>query len=757
MTDDDILIAIEERRFLLAKRDLERKIKKSPTRSFYQAANAYCLLGMGEMIKASKEAKIVMESIPSDPKTLKLLKNIFEQIGEGREALKVYENAASKYPSLDLLLPWFEDSFMSFDTNMIVLAAKALFSYSKTSPKCIKAFCLGELIWTAEKASEEDDNCLLAAEALNIYNGRKDNQEVYLISKLYFEASQFSKAAEVLEAYPRETLELKLLYLETLYRDSNWQKLHHESIRLIFDQNFDDYDTWKLLIRSSYELDMAKESIRSRITDNSRNSLLANIYLDEVYGDDNLESIQNYYRSFEAKPCCIPDLYTFTIPQKFSNYLTQRRTEFLKQEKFSNEDIPIFTNLEIYSSLLNDVLLGLELNLSVSQFPDLYPLFVIRSLGHSATSAEILSHILRLEKLAIAYPENFMIRSWLLNLYTASGLPTLAHEIYEDLKIKMVQHDALSYKLLLEPTEKSLGHLINVYRFYLTSEAEVKLFLKKAKTMSLYTKVKDLYLFGKRLANSLSKHILIIQILKISRLLSNQNYSYFFNQLAANKWKVFGDNFEVFDNRDFESDFNLGIGRMFTGVFDAEKKQTKEYIQICYAKELLISLSDSLEVEKILKLFEKWLGQTRYRNSLTPSEQHTFKIYLSIFKIAKGPMSKDRGGQLNFLVKNLDLKRLLHILLADVDPLSKKYVTVLTDLVELEKVSRQLLLREARLRPVLSDFRVELKVYLGENNRLVAFQEKIESLRSLGLDADFLRNQLNRLENSIRRSKIALC
>ncbi|KAM9886929.1 hypothetical protein OXX69_013529, partial [Metschnikowia pulcherrima] len=166
---------------------------------------------------------------------------------------------------------------------------------------------------------------------------------------------------------------------------------------------------------------------------------------------------------------------------------------------------------------------------------------------------KILEHIVRLEDFAKRDPENFNIKLWLLNLYSTISGSSLALDTYEDLKIKMIQHDVLAYKLNLEPSVRNQKQLFDIYRFHLTGENEINAYFGLAFQRGLYTKLEDLYQFGKRLNTSLSKHLVTLHITKMFRMLNNEYYGYFQDLISDIKADVLSDEFSVSDNRDFET------------------------------------------------------------------------------------------------------------------------------------------------------------------------------------------------------------
>lgn len=749
MTDDDILTAIDERRFALARRELDRKIKRAPTKSFYKAANAYCSLGMGDIEMATNEAMKVAKAIPSDPRTLKILKDIFLKIGKEREAQEVYDLAARKYPNLDLLQTWFDDSFMAFDTQALQKVSKYLLAFSK-APEIVKQ--VGMVLLTMEDSNEE---VLSSVITLEDKQSDANNQELYLKAKLLSLASKHNEVVLLLDPQPQRNLDLTILFLDALKQSLSWQKLYDETRRLIFEQEFDDYDSWKLLVLSAFKLGRLKSSMREQITQNTRNGLLARIHVDVTYKECVLQSVRDYYKVYKAKACCFSDLSAFELPAEFINDLVVERDALDKQVTTSRDKMLTLVNLELYLSQLKGTPIDwskYEDKKDNTDLDDLYVLYLIQSCNRGAKKSELLSTLLHLEHRAKEDQENYMIRLWEMNLCNALGMTALALDHYNGLKIKMIQHETLSYKLQLKPSAANLKQLIDIYRFYLTSEAEVEHFLKKARDAHLYTKIQDLYSFGKKLKFSLSKHILVVKILEMARVLESDNYYYFMSKVKENKWQLLDSKLELFDNRDFSCDYNTRLPSVPTDIHAAEQKQNTQYVQLNYAKELLLGLEDRDDLDKVLKVFEKMLGQAEVRAAFQPYELHLLKIYLGIFKASKASAVKSRRDeQVNFLIKQFEFQKLMAALLKDVEPLSKTFPSVVAGVISLEKTSLRLFVRDTRLSATLDTFRSELKEYLQGEPQIQELKI-ISAEMKTGLDEAFVNAELRKLETGLRDS-----
>ncbi|RKP30730.1 hypothetical protein METBISCDRAFT_15691 [Metschnikowia bicuspidata] len=745
--DEELLAAVEEQRYTEVKRELEKKLKRSPESIFYKALRAYVRLCTGQTTSARKDAEELAKMTTTDTRVLKILRDMFSRLGEPEQTIQIYEAVIQKYRLPNVIETLYDDSFLAFDTEWMTRAAKLLYKHFDLTKYAQKlAMCV-------HISSSSEDDIREAVKALKKHNLVENPHDVYLLTQLQMKTLEFEEVVRILLSFPQKNLVLTLTYLDALRQSKSWQKLFDECSLLIFKQKFDDYDTWKLLIFSAHELSMPKDEVEALVTQGTRNGLLARIHLDKMYGTCALESIKKYYTHYKAKPCCFSDLSAFELPKEFVDMLAQERNELHKKATFSDEEVSVLTNLELFTNNRDNTSIDWAMFQTKEpyKFLDVYIPHLVQSYP-PLSIPEILSKTLHLQAFAEKNPENFMIRSWLLNLYSDLGIPTLARTTYHDyLKIKMMQHDTLSYKLLLTPSPDNLQFLVNIYRFYITTDAETNHYLKKGNSECLWTNLRDLYQFGMRFKFSVSRHLLVVQILRMSRFLQESTYhDYFMNDLKCNKWLYLADDLALHDNRDFTSDYNLRFKTAATDVYSAERKQWAKYVQLHYAVQLIMYASDQGEFYKIVELFDKWLAQDAYRSTLQPFELRLFEIYLAIFKIAQANGAQ-RKKLLDFVTKELKFQTLLLSLILDISPISKEFATIIFGLAELATLEFWRVVQEKRLKAPLAAFKKQLQDYLKSRPQLKEFQKLRADIDTSGLDEEFACARLDSLEKSIEK------
>ncbi|GEQ66843.1 hypothetical protein JCM33374_g506 [Metschnikowia sp. JCM 33374] len=759
MTDDEILSAIRAKSFASAKREINSKILRFPQKNYYRALDAFYLLNTGDTKGALDECNKTKAKIPSDPATLDLLYETYSKLGRRSEAQSVYETAVKKYPSPELILIWYNKAVQMFDAQMMQKSAAALRKSASSSRAYQLKSVFADFIWGSETKSEKESQMLLdsASKTMEKLQPLQTNQEVFLFATVLMKKQDFIQVANILEPVKSKELELIILFLEALDKSQNWVKLYQYAHSLLFDQSFNDYDTWKYLIKAGHALNKPQEELSSLIKFDTRNSLVANLEISRVYGSNIEQAVDAYFKVYQTKACCSADLAAFELPDAFKDKIMAQKSALLQKPQLSDEEVALCINIEKLLSKLGPHQIEWE---SFAKYDnpglgDLYLASMIQSFGRDLSTTRVLEHIVKLEKFCELDPNNFNIKLWLLNLYSTISGSSMALETYESLKIKMIQHDIMAYKLNLEPSIRNLNQLIQIFRFYLTAEREITAYFGVALERGLYTKLEDLYRFGKRLTSSISKHLLTLQISKMCRMLNNDYASYFQGILNDTKAQVLSDSFAVFDNRDFETDYKLGFEFDSRVMFNSEAKKSKEYVQLYSVKELLIAENHEGEVEKLLKLFEKWLSNPKFTETLSPSEMHFLKIFLAIFKLTKVSQSKDKVSQMNYLTKHLDFKNTIENYLAKTSPLSSTANRILVDSLELVKVI-SMLSNDESLSALGKRYQQGLVKYVVTNPEISYFKEVKSNLDYGNLSKSFVETQLERLEDGIRASKFKL-
>lgn len=735
MADSEILNAIHGRRFGYARREIAARKKRFPEKPYYDALDAYCHWASGALAEALAVAQAVRKKRPADVLTLLLLFDVFAGLGKPADGYQAFEMAARKYPSLDLIQAWWLLAQKHHHQPHAYTAAVALREFSNTRHNAFTAAL------TALWGSPESE---LRRELDNVAEFEPfSNNEAYLAAELAAKVKDYPRVLELLENVPDKELEIVLLHLDALDRSEEWARLYATSHDLLFAQKFNDFDTWKYLIKAGRHLGKTHAELDALIVLLSRNTYMARLHLCSVFGTGFETALAEYSDKFLTKPCFAADLAGFELPPQFIASLKERKKVLLQQSDLSGTDVTVATNIE-------RLLLAHEPAHRVSwdeylkfTHPQLSDIFLL-SLGPQLlelTTCNILRAISRLRHFASADPENFNIKVWLLRLYLTLSASSLSYHTYETLKVRMIQNDLLSYMLVLEPSAANIERLVQIYRFYLTGDGEVQSAIESALSKRLYTKLPDLYRFLRRLTHSLSRHLVAVQLLRMTRLLGNGYHDFFFNNLQAQQAEIFSDAFWVSENRDFATGMTPGLVELFA----SERKKSKEYVQMLYAKELLVHETDTATQARVLKFLDKATSNAKYTDQMTPSELHFLKLHMNVFKVKT--QTKDAEQLQRYLMKHLDFDKVQDQFLARTSPVSSAATKVLTEVLDLGKVVASTCENNAELREQGKKLQQGLVKYVILNPEMLFFDSMMAELND---------DTLRELRDDFRESRFKL-
>lgn len=754
MTGDHILSAIEEKRYAIAKREISALLAQAPRKLYYQALNASYLVATAPPQEAADACHAVRKQHPTDTPTLEILFNCYKKLALVDDAQTTLEIAANRSLSEGLLLTWFKKAYSSFDYPSMRTCASALCKKSPLSRTYKFYSAFATYIWSLDRDDARaalDLAILLLAKVQPFQN----SDEACLYAKLLTMVGRFSDVVQTIRLISQRPLELTLMYLSSLEETENWVDLQKETQVLLFEEAFNDYDTWKRYIRSLHKLGKSFADAASKVELGSRNSYVANIYLHEVYGLNLGPPTDTYFEVFQTKPCCALDLSNFDIPTSFLSKINIKRETLLAKSDIEPEDAAILLNIEKINLFHGSKVDWKSYSkFEKSEFSDLFLASMIQDMDAGFTTSTTLKYIVQLENLAKKDPENFYIKVWLLNLYSLVNTPGLALETYQELKIKMIQHDVLAYKLNLNPSLKNLDELIKIYRFYLTSEEQVTKFLEVAVKKGLYTKLEDLFTFGKRLADSFLKHLLVANILRMSRFLGHEYYGYFLDVAQDKRTEILSELFVTSDNRDFETDYKFGFKVGKVSLFSQEAEKSTEYIQLLYAKEFLISEQNPQLIPELLKTFERLMASKHLLNAMPPSDQYFFTLYLNLFTACRG-QNIDCTPFVEHVIQNADFAVIKERFLAKTTPLSSSANQILTSVSELVKVIKSIS-DEKRLLDLATRVQKDLVGYIITNPELSFFKDIRLTLEIENLNSTFVGSQMDKIEDAVRDAKFKL-
>lgn len=697
-SDQSILHAIDNGSYRQAQTLVQKKLKKYPDKLYYYALSAFVLYKMGKSTELVQEAIKLKDKTPSDPSALKLLYEIFNASSEHRqEANKVYENAIKKYPNENLVKAWFELALKNYDTRAVQKSTMALQKLTKSRKHTLWA-CLGYyLVGTLPDASEGVERKLFSQIALKLVETLRpltNEQEVYLAARLLERLEMYKECAhEILNfsSGKKFDLELQIILLNCLCKSQDWERLYEYSHKILFEDDLDDFDTWKYLILAHAELERRGEAavpfaeIVAKVS--SRNSALARVEYAKTIGSKQQfnESLTDYYESYKHKLCCFSDMKYYASEPSFdtnqmATKIGQASDTIRAGNAFGDNELNTLVNNRKLQVLLNPKL-PLETNFVEQNFADYarFDQLLLRKettdyfagnefillnvqaiLKADPTVNSVVKSIVLLEAAADRDQHEFRLRLWLMKLYAYINCHSMANANFRHLKIKMIQIDTLGHYInhrisTLSPTHAQLqDHLVPMQKFYLTVDEEVEDMLSQGFDQAVINKLQGFIEFGQRINWSLFKVSNMIEILRISKLTGNSQLQHYIREALGNSaLSKRVDELELNDNRDATSEWKFG-----THVRDSEldqwlqigPTQHNEYTKAYYWLQLILGESVPSKIKMMMKKLNKVLNERSAQSQFTDAESWSLKIYLSLIKFILNP---NNDADYNFLLKNL--------------------------------------------------------------------------------------------------------
>lgn len=626
--EDEILRAIENGTYKYAQQLCSKLLKKSPNVAYYKVLNSYTLLHSGKEKEAIESALAVMEEIPGDVKSLELLNEILNEVGLTNEAVLVYENAAKKHKTFDILRTWFHFGCDHGNVRIIQKAAMAMKNHSRLF-KLWAAFA-SYMVANLNDASTVEKSLFpkLGLKTIEQCEPLKNEQEVYVLVKLMEQNRLLEQIPETILKFSKQNkldLELQIILLKSYEKLEDWENLYKWSNVVLIDYKLDDFNTWKYLIKSSIKLN---KDITKTIEDyNSRNSKLAKIELQVALGNDIHSSVFEYLKALGHKACAFPDIKNYIDKIDKDQFL-----EWIQSEKKSFEtdrgliwsvnvikfkallDRDLFKSTDFINeniTLWNKTKHLLSKKSKTDYFNgDEFILLIVQSLLSIEFSVKnILLSIIILENTIIKDEHEFHLRLWLIQLYTIINCHTQAKHHYETLKIKNIQHDILDHYIISRlstqfPNADELKHSFSIYR---ANQTETVYYVKIGFNNGAFNKLESMIEFQQRLNNSLLKKHDVVQGIKIGRILNDKD--------VYNKYKKIRITDKVSDNRDFRILWNVGIDEEldFKEAL-LENIPGKSYIKVNHVQELLVNGQEAA------------LPEALSLKSLTDSEKWSFEL-----------------------------------------------------------------------------------------------------------------------------------
>ncbi|CCG22403.1 Mdm20 protein [Candida orthopsilosis Co 90-125] len=792
-SDEKIIEYIDAGQYAIAQSSLLDKIKKHPNKTIYRALLNKVLYKTGSTSKAIENNLALLKSTPNEISTVIELNEFFKSSGMEKEADLCFENPIQKYPLLsqELSSIWFENTIQDLNVKQF----NKIFSFLNKSKKDRKyTFWYSFSFYLLINQGEEEKF------KLNLYKqfGKKlieglvekepfaNCQELYVYTRFLLSEADYDTIESILSGvkFPLD-LEMQLLYMEAMKKSGKWSQLHNHASKLLLEDKFDDFDTWRLWIKSGYETGVSYQDIQSKLG-NSRNELLTRIELDLLYKteqDQLQEDIGVYFAKFKNKMCCFSDLskYKDDLPLEFYNKVKSSTNEILVQSPQGDTDLitlvnnqkfaPQIKNGQIYQYFRGDQ----SVVTNRSEFDndplnDLLLISIIEKLSENPSPTQIIQSIAIIKQLLMKDKYNYRLKVWLIKLYSQLNTNDTILPIYESLKIKMIQHETLGHYLtnIAPATKSSLDEYIDIFRFYLTAKHEVKDTVLGGFESQIYSKLTSFIQFGQRLQNSASLNTILQKIIQTSLITSDKGYmNYFAHYLKENEKSILESAWR--DNRDFESEW--------TGIVVNEKLETAKSNKllsipvhdqstrlklIVYA----IVLNSSDNSPGLLKQFNKIVSSTP-NVSHNPFTNVIFKMYYNLLKIQTNIKLDESQSLSNFILKNLKIDKLKSQIVPTSSILSYQFNENLINLVEFIKIVSFI---STQSRGKTKDAIKTTKIILHATTNLVPDLKKLDFLQQqfkvideqvsfdlndeleMGLEKTVLENAVNEVKESIAAS-----
>ncbi|CAH6718649.1 N-terminal acetyltransferase B complex subunit Mdm20p [[Candida] jaroonii] len=714
MEDTQIVEAIDSRNYQFAQSLISLKTSKYPQSSYYQALQVYLYHHQHNPTTNDKAIKL-LNQYPTDLRTTSLLSKIFLERGLNKEADAVYENLVKKFPNncQPNLLQWFENSLQ---INNIRSLQKSTFHLSKNGDNKYKFWAGLGYHLLCQTIEDEKQIKLFTTLGSKILPKPETTHELYVSSLLNDNDTTIELIEEFMTTKPLD-LDIKLVYLDLI----SGEKLFSYTEKLLFDENFNDFNTWKKYISSSLEIGKKRTEIEEKILDYQstrknakRNTSLA---LVELYssGDegDFTKYCRIYYEKFNKKLCCYDDLKPYNVKLTLSSVGDEISVENLNHSinnyKFGEGDAWMI--YEKYLSLTKDKVKT-----------DFYPaneLVIADIMSHIETPKEILEGIIKLRRITIHDPLDFRVQLNLIKLYSYFNMQDLMYSSYETIKVRMLQIDSLGHFYsdnlsYLNPSKASLNHLVANFRFYLTCEQDISDNLVKAFEKGIYNKIPNFIKFNNRVIKSFEYYNTVIQIWQIIRFCNDKSFIGYF-QSTIKSIKID----EIIDNRD-------------SSMSEIKPSQTIEKLKIEYAKEHFLLQPNEHNFKKFNKLLEG--------SKLSTFDTWLFKLYLNLFRMKTKP--QDTSSK-NYLIKNLKIAKIQWS-----DPLTKDFMYQWTSMIYFCKTAESF---DEEISKISKRLKTELYSSEWKDQQKISFNELKKEIKQV-MDTDFVKDTLDILSDSLNKA-----
>ncbi|SCU84256.1 LAMI_0C06832g1_1 [Lachancea mirantina] len=585
VNQDEVLDAIERSNFKTANQLVAKLVKTAPFATFPKILEQYVKFRQNRK-KFSFERGLapILSGVspPNDANSLHLLHRFLIELGMYGKALDVYARAMQKYPNFEIGYQWFTKSLE--DLNFMHLQQSSFqLPRLSTNPRQVyfwNALATVGLVKLRENLlTEQKRNLLLqlSYKSLSSVKPFKNNQELIVFCHLCELCGD--KSQEIVEIVlptlcgdnerTSVDLHLKNFIIKHLKVLNDDDRMVYVCQRLL--ACLDDYDLLCEFIKSTKALDLSREIAEQELKRrDSRNYRLATFELDLSFdGKISERSLETYLSKFHNKPCCHVDIqrYREFIDDSSLFSVLELLPPGLLHDcnvlKFSGEKI-VESSIELLIKHESEIKNKLDTDYSACSY---LLLNIIQDLvrDENLTLQNAATAIALLENYQKKDCFNYETRVWLIILYNYVGVPSLALEQYEQLKVKNVQTDTISYLVSSRfssrfPDKNSsvLSDFIVGAKVY-ESAASLPQFIRIAFERSCFAKVVGMIDLYDKLQRSISRWNDMAESLQLSRLLNDKrgellkNMHSTWRALELSNFNAYGatDRLELVDNRDY--------------------------------------------------------------------------------------------------------------------------------------------------------------------------------------------------------------
>jgi len=704
--------------YKLALQLVDRKIKEHPNSSYYFALRAQILAYQSPKFRqqAIKEASDLLARCPTDIQTLTILSEVFD-LCNYVPPVDVFEAVSKKHPTSALVYEWFSHSVETGNLIQVqkstMMLTKVLANnnssgdqFSPSSARMAQLYasigfllacnCCGSRITVASRK-------LFPLLGLKLVEKAKPQnaQELFVYCELLMLAGRDEQCIEVLkEILAKENdLQLKIMYFALLDKAGKYLQLYEACRHYLVDLKEDDWNTWKLFIKASGEIDRTADCLKiiEEYSD-GRNKGLSYLELSKINPEVSAEKyFEAYILKYGSKKCCFQDLVKFLDEHpKLSNtndildriyekeiapVLSKPKEKDLvlivnymkfklheKNERLNEPDIikqccefyiktePLLDSLQQFDFSASSEFVITACEALLSQFkgePNDLPTLLIRI-------------VVIMESALVKNPYEFHLNLWLIALYSKLNLVSRAETLFESLKVKFVQLDTLSTilstrisSLETKPNSSKSNILSQTSKFYLDNvQREVPQLILNGFKQGSFSKLQGIFEFENRINFSFTRLQNTNEQIRNCRLQDNtRKIELTLKKELRNLYKVYrlqGNELDqrINDNRDKKTFWDCGMHQRVENVSNKldmlNPVVNMDYLAITSLLNLLIYDFNSSLYENYIKEYLELYNKLD-NIPLTEAEKWNLSVIAHIFEPSQiRAEPKIPKNQLNF-------------------------------------------------------------------------------------------------------------